>query len=128
MSLINVVRDKVEEYGIQIYNDYSIENNEYVFFIEDAVIFVNEKDKSIGVSFHAATKPDKTAKIVLILNEMKIQIHIMDSFVFDKDNKYLSGDKAFELIDIARQEKIIEEFMKNQVYQQILLSSECHEC
>ena len=128
MSLVNAVRDKVIEYGIKIYNDYGVEENEYVFFVEDMILFVNEKEKIIGVSFQATTKPDRVGSLTLILDQLKTDINIMDSFVFDTENRYISGDKAFKLIEAKQEEDVIREFLKKQTYQHMLLSADCHEC
>jgi len=128
MSLVNAVRDKVIEYGIKIYNDYGVEENEYVFFVEDMILFINEKEKTIGVSFQATTKPDRVGSLTLILDQLKTDINIMDSFVFDTENRYISGDKAFKLIEAKQEEDVIREFLKKQTYQHMLLSADCHEC
>ncbi len=128
MSLTEQVRNKIDEYGIEIYNDYPTTDSEYVFFVEDMVLFVNEKTKTVGASFQACTRPERVANIVMILNEMKIDIDVMDSFVFDKENKYISGEKAYKLIDETHQSEIIQNFLKQQAYRELLINSDGHKC
>ena len=53
MGDVERVREKLEEYGIEIYTDYSITDSEYVFMVEQMAIFINEEEHGIGVSFHA---------------------------------------------------------------------------
>ena len=128
MLVVDKVRSKAEEYGLQIYNDYSIANDEYVFFIEDMMIFINEDKKTIGVSFEASIRPERAATMVLILIEMKEEIDVMESFIFDKNNRYISGEKAFDLIEKTNQSNIIQSFVKQQTFNEILTKAKCHEC
>jgi len=128
MSLIDKVRNKLEEYGLDIFNDYSVADDEHVFFVEDMMIFTNQKTKNIGVSFQASLRPDRVANMMLILREMKIGIDVMESFIFDRNNKYISGEKAFDLINKSKQSEIIQDFLKDQALRNILLHSKCHEC
>lgn len=128
MSIIDKVRAKINEYGLEIFSDYPVDGDEYVFFIEDTMLFIKEKEKSIGVSFQAITRPERAANMILILSEIKIDINVMESFVFDRNNEYISGEKAFELIEKTKQSDTIQGLMKDQMYREILLTSECHEC
>ncbi len=128
MSIVDNVRSKAEEYGLEIFNDYPIEGKEYVFFIEDMMVFINEEEKTIGVSFQASTKPERVGNMILILNEINEEIDIVESFIFDKNNRYLSGEKAFELIEKTKQSETIQNFLKDQTLREILLKSKCHEC
>ena len=128
MSIIDKVRAKINEYGLEIFSDYPVDGDEYVFFIEDTMLFIKEKEKSIGVSFQAITRPERAANMILILSEIKIDINVMESFVFNRNNEYISGEKAFELIEKTKQSDTIQGLMKDQMYREILLTSECHEC
>jgi hypothetical protein len=128
MSIVDNVRSKAEEYGLEIFNDYPIEGKEYIFFIEDMMLFVNEEEKTIGVSFQASTRPERVGNMILILNEINEELDIVESFIFDKNNRYLSGEKAFELIERTKQSETIQSFLKDQTLREILLKSKCHEC
>ncbi len=128
MSIVDNIRSKAEEYGLEIFNDYPIEGKEYVFFIEDMMLFVNEEEKTIGVSFQACTRPERVGNMILILNEINEELDIVESFIFDKNNRYLSGEKAFELIEKTKQSKTIQSFLKDQTLREILLKAKCHEC
>jgi hypothetical protein len=128
MSIVDNVRSKAEEYGLKIFDDYPVESKEYVFFIEDMMLFVNEEEKTIGVSFQASAKPEHVGNMILILNEMNEELDIIESFIFDKNNRYLSGDKAFELIEKTKQSEIIQNFIKQQTFNEILIKAKCHEC
>ena len=92
MSIIDNVETKLKEYGIEIYNNYAIENDEHVFYADEMIVFVNKKDNAIGVSFQASTRPEKAANLSLILNELGINLDIMESFIFDQNNSFISGE------------------------------------
>jgi len=128
MSIIDRVRSKMEQYGLEIYNDYQASNDEYVFYVEDMIVFINKKDKSIGVSFQASTRPDRAANMTLILRELNIDIDVMEPFIFDRNNKCLTGEKAFDLISKSKQSETIQNFVKDQMYRELLMSTKCHEC
>ncbi len=130
MSIVDQVKSKIDEYGLEIYSDYPLEDGdgEYVFFVECMTLFINIEEKSIGVSFEASTRPDRAANMILILNEIGIEINVMESFIFDRNNEYLSGEQAFDLIEKSKQSDAIQDLLKDQTYKEILLTSKCHEC
>jgi hypothetical protein len=129
MSIIDQVRAKIDEYGLEVFSDYPlVDGDEYVFFTEDMILFVNKKEESIGISFQASTRPDRAAKMILIINEIEIDINIMESFIFNRNNEYLSGEKAFDLIEKTKKSDAVQNFVKDQMYKEILLTSDCHEC
>ena len=125
MSIIDKVRAKINEYGLEIFSDYPVDGDEYVFFIEDTMLFIKEKEKSIGVSFQAITRPERAANMILILSEIKIDINVMESFVFNRNNEYISGEKAFELIEKTKQSETVQDVLRDQAYKEILLTSFC---
>lgn len=131
MSIVDKTRKKFDEYGLKIYNDYSIsDDEEYVFFVEDMVVFINTKDSTIGVSFQVTTIPEKVGQMILILNEIEgsTEIDVMESFTFDNNNKFLSGDKAHTLVERSKEAKIIHDFLTNQAYKNLLVKSEGYQC
>lgn len=128
MTVLDKIRSKIEEYGLIIFAEYPIEDSEYVFYVEGMMLFVDAKEKSIGVSFQATLKPDKTANIMLILNELGIELAVMEPFIYDSNNRCITGSKAFELIENTKKSTVLQEFLKDQTYQSILMSNKCHEC
>ena len=130
MSIVKKVRKKMEEYGIKIFDDYQIQDeDEHVFYIEDMILFANTKEDSIGISLQATTKPFKAATLALIVNEIKCKdLHVMEDFIFNEKNQYVSGDEAHKLIKRSDATKIANELSKSEVYTKILQNSKCHEC
>lgn len=131
----HVVR-KLDEYGIPIYNKIdaktkeSNNEDEYVIYSENMILFVNDKEKYIGVTFQATTKPEKAATLILIMSQIKgAEIHIMEPFIFNDKHEFISGDEAYQLIKETDRIDLINEYTKKQVYTEMLLSAKkFHEC
>jgi len=131
MSIVDKTKQKIQEYGLEIFSDYPIEDNEeHVIFVDDMVVFINKKEKTLGVSFQVSTKPEKVAQMVLILNEIdeSAEIDVMDSFTFDRNNNFLSGDQAYNLEERSHEGKIIHDFLTQQAYRDLLIKSRGYEC
>ena len=131
MAIVDNVRDKLEEYGLKIFNDYLVEDSEHVFYVENMILFVDKSDDSIGVSFQATTKAEKAANMSLILNETGYELNIMEAFIYDKNNQCITGNEAYELIKNTDKAEAVKEYMKEQAYTHLLMSTpnECgYEC
>ena len=130
MTDIDKVKQKLEEYGIEIYSDYELSDNEYVFMVEKMAVFVNEKEHAIGISFHAETRPETAGNYTLILKEIPDlkKIEIMDSFIVDVDNKFISGQKAFDIIQKKMIKQVTNELAKEYSYSELLMSNKCFHC
>lgn len=130
MGLNEKVIKKITEYGITIFNDYPIPNEEeHVYYIEDMILFVNEKDNYIGVSFQAITRPERVANLTLILAELKCKkLQVMESFIFNEKNEIVCGESAFKLIKKSDYMKALHEASEQQQYMNFLQTAKCHEC
>ena len=130
MSLTKRVNQKLDEYGIEIFNDYPIEEEgEHVFYAENMILFVSDDENSISVTFKATTKPERAATLGLILNQIpNVIMNIMESFIFDKDNQFVSGPDAFKLIERVDKEKLIQEYHNQVMLTELLEKADCHEC
>jgi hypothetical protein len=136
MILRNHVVKKLKEFGIPIYNKYDIKSNnknnedEYVLYSENMILFINDIEKYIGVTFQATTKPERAATLILILAQIKgSEIHIMEPFVFNENHEFISGDQAYNLISETDREQAFNEYTKKQAYTEMLLSAKkFHEC
>lgn len=129
VKMVGLIKNKVEEYGIPILKHHDGEENQYVFFCQDMVIFVHPDNKSVSVAFQATTKPDVAAMNTLILSEIKnIDIDIMESFICCKDNKLVSGDEAYALIRDTIKAEGASDYMREEAFTHLLNSVPCHEC
>ena len=129
LELAKLVNDKVEEYGITIFKHHPGDENQYVFFCQDMVIFVFPDNKSISIAFQATTKPDIAATNILILQEIPdIEIEIMESFIYCNDNKLICGEAAFQLVKDSIKAEGAKDYMMEEAYTHLLQNVNCHEC
>ncbi len=129
-KLVSSVLGKLDEYGISVYSDFEVEKGTHIITTEGMTIHINLEEKHLAVSFHAATKPEVSANISLILNEIAgiEQFDIMESFAYGANRKIVSGDEAFELIEDIIEGQVISNYLKDQSYKHLLLSNDCYKC
>lgn len=128
MGLSKQVAGKLDEYGIEIFKHHAVDD-EYVYYAENMIVFVNEEENSIAITFQATTKPERSATLALILNQLKkVPIIVMEPFIFNEKNEFISGEKAYRLIAKADHTKLINEYNKQQNYSNMLEHEKCHEC
>lgn len=123
---VEQILKKLDEYGFELYNQYSDENN-YYFIIDDMVLCYDGNDEILSVAFKASTKPEKVANNVLILKEIDgiKGLEIMESFIY-KGKEILSGKDAHEYIKKVYGKKEIGKYIKKQNQIQTLLYSKRH--
>lgn len=130
MTTIDNVRSKLYEYGIEIFSEYHMEDEEYCFQNEKMMVFVNEKESSICVSFMADMRPEESSNYLLIINEIeKIKrIDVTESYTFDQDNQFITGEEAFDFVKKNIISEVVAEYSKHQLYDNILNTSKCFNC
>ena len=127
---VNTVIEKLSEYGFGLFTDYPTEDQGYCFVTKGMIIFLDEDDDSIAITFQADSKPEDVASNLLIINEIEdvTEISIMESFIYDKDNKFISGNKAHDIVKGDIILKAFKELAKQQTYTEILKNVEGYNC
>lgn len=130
MTLFKSVKDKLDEYGIQLYHIEPIpDTEEKIFYCEDMVLFINDKSKTIGISFQATTKPERAANLTLIVAEIGCEdLSIMEGFIFNDKKEFFSGEKAYQLISNSQKAELMEEIEKERMYEDILNNVKGYDC
>jgi len=130
MAEITEVVKKFEEYGMKLFTDYPTAKNEHCFMVDNMIVYLDKKDNTIAVSFLASSKPEEVASSMMILNEIKglDDIFVMESFVYDLNEKFISGDDAHKLVKESIQHEALKEFTKRQAYIEVLSKAKCHNC
>ena len=129
MNLVKKTKEKLDEYGIKMFTDYVVDDEkQHVIYADHMILFVGKEDKTISISFQATTRPDVAGNLTLIINEIGAKMVVMESFIYDSNEQFISGDKAFDIIKKTQEMKTYQEYRKQQIYQQLLESSECFEC
>ena len=127
-NVIKKVDSKLNEYGIKIFKQHAGDEDQYVFFCQDMVVFAYP-DNSISISFQATATPDNVAQSVLILKEIPaLEIDIMESFLYRDDNKLLIGEEAHKLVKNTISTKAIKKYMTEQSYDYLLENVKGHDC
>ena len=75
-------------------------------------------------------KPEEVANNMMILNEIDglSDIFVMESFVYDLNDKFLSGEDAHSLVRRSIENEALKEFATRQTYIEVLTKAKCHEC
>ena len=124
----NKVIQKLKEYGIEIYNVHAnSKDDEIVITAENMTIIC--KDNNVYVNFHIIAKPSFSARIVLILKEIKkMKVLIGEDFVFDENGKFMDGEEA-EMYHKEFQKKItISQFLEQQQQLYFLSKAKSYLC
>jgi len=129
-DLLTKIEKKLLEYGFDIYDQYKVEDEQWLFLVTDMVIFVDINTGETNISFQATTKPDTVANNILILKEIPDldDLRVMDSFIFNDNKQMIKGDEAFKLIQSSIENKAVEKYVKGLTYASLLNNSDCHEC
>jgi hypothetical protein len=127
-KLSKSVSKKLAEYGYKIFKEF--EEDKYdIIFAENMVVYVF-RENTLGVSFQATAKADLAATNVMILNEIPevMDIEIMDSFIYNTKHEVVQGDAAYELIEENIKQAAINEYVRKQIYKNMLEDVECYDC
>ena len=127
-NTIQMVNDKLNEYGFTVFNHHEAEDDQYVFYCEDMIVCIIEEHE-LAVSFQATTRPDSAAINTLILKEIPgLDVNIMESFIYTDKNEVVAGDKAFDLINSSIKSQAVNEYKEQQTYKYLLDNVKCFDC
>ena len=130
MAEVTEVVKKFEEYGMRLFTDYPTKKHEHCFMVDNMIVYLDKKDNTIAVSFLASAKPEEVAANMMILGEIENldDIFVMESFVYDLNEKFISGDDAHKLVKETIQHEALKEFTTRQAYIEVLSKANCHNC
>ncbi len=130
MKLYKKIIKILESYGVLIDNIQDLENNQQALNTKEMILIIDEKEKTIGLSFFAPTAPDRASNLTLMLmkNIKDSNIYILESFIFNKKREYITGNEAFKILKDSEKNQIINNFTKEQNYDYILQNYELYEC
>ena len=128
LNLVDKLEQKLDEYNIEIFDKYEVDG-EYTIIAENMLLFVHDKD-SVGIAFQVSTRPEVVASHMAILYEIKEirKLSLMESFAMTKDQKLVSGDEAYELLNKTIEHNILQEFETEKYYKMLLLSTKGYNC
>jgi hypothetical protein len=131
-EICGLIKHKLNEYGYEIYEITETSyNREFCIMAESVMIFVNELEKSLTLSFECTLEPEKVAQRIMVINEIDevSLVYISESYIFDKvTEKYIVGDHAKQVACEMEQSKLLKEITRKRLYCHILKTQKCHEC
>ena len=130
LKVIDDLINTLNYLGLEVFNCKKIEDN-YLLNVKDLLITYNIEEKYLYISFHVSVKPDTAAGYTLYLkNEIQDikDIHITESFYFDKDKNIVSGDEAYELFENDKNILIFNGFIKDRIEKELLISTTGYSC
>jgi len=112
-SIKDKVKNKLEEYGIEIFKEFKYEDEE-VIMANDLTITC--KKNEIFVSFHLTSKVSYACRVTLILKEIEgiKDFYIGEDFIFDEDGKFIDGNDAYKYHEKFLKKSVIDKFMEQQ--------------
>jgi len=127
---VDTVVEKLSEYGFVLFNDYPTEDQGHCFVTKGMIIFLDEEDDSIAITFQADSKPEDVASSLLMINEIEniADISVMESFIYDKDNKFICGNEAHDIVKGNIILLAFKELAKQQTYSELLKNAEGFNC
>lgn len=114
-KMVKTVVEKLEEYGIQVFDSYKVKNeDEYMIMAEKMIVALRPEEKKLKVAFHVSTPPDVAGNYTLILKELSLLVEMMEVFTYT-GKKFLSGEDAISLAEKSKKEEIITAFVQEQM-------------
>ncbi len=114
------LKSKLDQYGIEIYDNYVVEEEEVYNHCENMIIIYNRKDNNYAVSFEASSKPEYVGNMMIILNQLTKPIEIIESYTYNSSNVPVFGDDAHNIINNSIKEKIEKDVEKENFLQNLL--------
>lgn len=124
--LKDIILKKLNEYNIDI--QVSDESNE-IFSITCNNYMIHVIDNRVNINFSVYCWPIESAKIILILNQIKgIDIHIGYIYDITKSGKLLIGEKAKESFVKKRCQEMSDIFVKDFYEKNYLINNQIGSC
>lgn len=126
-SIKDKIKNKLEEFGIEIYRDYTYEDEE-ILVADNLTITCNQND--VFVNFKVSTNPSFSARVILILVELKgiKSFYIGEEYIFDNEGKFIDGEEAYKYHYNMLKKMAIHEFMEEQSQLYLLNRAKSYNC
>lgn len=129
-NLVDKIIEKISEYNIGLITDYKTEDRGHCFVTPSMLVFLDEDDNSLSIAYQADQKPEDAAINLLILKEVEeiTDISILESFIYDLNENFISGQEAHDLVKQNIITQAFQKVAKQQAYNEILNSTEGFHC
>lgn len=129
-KFIRRICNKLNENNISVFRAIFKKKDNKHYIMVDKVLIVIETQKEITVCFSVASTPEYAAKVMLALRSIRCEnINIGETFIYNEKGEYFGGDEAYKLLEKLKKDKIITEFVNEQMQKHILMFNEdCYNC
>ena len=130
---IKKIETMLNDLDIEIYDHFYLDNDEsiYGFLCYKLVLHYEVDSKTIALSFHVNTEPEYVSYTILKMSDKiknkKLSIEILESFSYDNEGNFITGDDAIKVFEKEKEKSIIENFVTQQQQIHFLLSTKGHE-
>jgi len=119
---------------IDVHEQFYLDDREdvYGFLCYKLIVYYEVSSKKIALCFHVNTEPEYVSFVILKMtehmqNNKGFSIHITESFSYDNDGNFITGENAYEVFEKEREKNIIENFITQQKQIHYLLSTKPYE-
>jgi hypothetical protein len=128
-KFIKRISDKLIENDISVFRAIFKKKDKKYYIMADKALIVTDESRVITLCFSVVATAEYAAKMVLALKSLKCEnFKIGETFIYDEKGIYFGGDEAYKLMEKMRKDKIIAEFIHEQMEKHILMNEECFNC
>ncbi len=128
-NFIQRIYNKLKENDIDVYRALFKKKDEKYYIMADKVLVVTDESRVITVCFSVLAPPEYSAKVILALKSIKCKkLEIGETFIYNEKGEYFGGDDAYKLMEKIKKDKIIADFVNEQMKKHILINEECYNC
>ena len=121
--------NKLNESNIPVFRALFKKKDSKYYIMADKVLIVTDESKIVTICFSVAATPEYAAKVVLSLKSVKCEkLEIGESFIYNEKGEYFGGDDAYKLMEKVKKDKILADFINEQMKKHILINEECYNC
>jgi hypothetical protein len=123
----DLIKSKLEEYGIEVYKDFQFKDEDIIM---SENMTISCKNNDLFINFHVVTKPSHSARIILILKDIKgiENFTVGNDYLFDETGKFIDGEEAYKYHEDILKKTTISKFMDEQSQLYYLNNAKPYHC
>jgi len=128
-KFIDHICNKLNENNISVFKALFKKKDSKYYVMADKVLIVTDESKVITICFSVTSTPEYAARVVLALKSIRnVKIEIGESFIYNEKGEYFGGEDAYKLMEKVKKDKILADFISEQMKKHILINEDCYNC
>lgn len=128
-KFVQHICDKLNDSGIDVLKALFKKKDKKYYIMAEKVLVVTDESKIITACFSVAAQPEYAAKIIIALKSIKCKdVEIGETFIYNEKGEYFGGSEAYKFAESVKKDKIISEFVSEQMKKHMLLTEDCYNC